>query len=94
MILTEFICTILGLVLSLMWIPFNITKQKNFSFDTFYTVHATRCSDSSSDAESTIAQVAVSLVFIIEMVIAVIILNVAHYKIRLHADQGTTGVDT
>ena len=67
MILTEFICTILGLVLSLMWIPFNITKQKNFSFDTFYTVHATRCSDSSSDAESTIAQVAVSLVIIIEM---------------------------
>ena len=80
MILTELTCTMLGLVLSLMWIPFNIMKQKHFSFDAFYTVHATGCL---SDTESTITQVAVSLVIIIEMVVAVIILNVAHYKIRL-----------
>ena len=54
-----------------------------WSIDAFYTVYATGCYNSSLDTDSTIAQVVVSLVVIIEMVVAVIILNVAHYKIRL-----------
>ena len=90
---TEFACTMLGLVLSLIWVIFNITWETHFSFDTFYTVHATEestkklCaleSESSSEWQLIIAQVVVSAVIISEMVVAVLILNMAHCKIRLH----------
>lgn len=80
---TELTCIILGLVLSLIWVPFNTTSNSHLSFDTFYTVHASGCFIE-YDMKSAIAQVCVALVIICEMVIAVIILNVAHCKIRLH----------
>ena len=83
---TELVCITLGLLLSLMWIPVNtIGDCKHFSFDIYYTVYASGCQDNRiiiSDPESIIA-VSVSAVVILEMVAAVIVLNIAHCKVRL-----------
>ena len=82
-VLTELGCVGLGLVLSLILVPFNAILNMHLSFDALYTVHATRCSVE-SDINSVSVQVSVAVVIISEMVVAVIVLNVAHCKIRLH----------
>jgi hypothetical protein len=67
-----------------MWLPANTAVEfKHFSFDVFYTVYASGCqANIISDVESEIA-VALSAVIIGEMVVAVIVLNVAHRRVRL-----------
>ena len=70
-----------------MWLPANTAIEfKHFSFDVFYTVYASGCQANDililSDAESVIA-VALSAVIISEMVVAVIVLNVAHHRVHL-----------
>ena len=84
---TELVCIALGLMLSLMWISIKtISGYKHFSFDLFYTVtsgcqfQTTKIiSQTNLDPELNIA-VTLSAVVIIEMVAAVIVLNIAYYK--------------
>ena len=87
---TELVCIALGLMLSLMWIIIKtIGDYKHFSFDLFYTVtngcqfQTTKIiSQTNLDPELNIA-VTLSAVVIIEMVAAVIVLNIAYYKARV-----------
>ena len=88
---TELVCITIGLVVSLIWLIFNFELNNHYSFDTFYTVHAIAANsnetcqpESDLDMVSFAAQAAVSSVIIVEMIVAVILLNVAHCKIRLH----------
>ena len=84
--ITELVCLVIGVMFSLIWLPANTAIEfKHFSFDVFYTVYASGCQANDiilSDAESVIA-VALSAVIIGEMVVAVIVLNVAHHRVRL-----------
>ena len=68
-----------------MWLPANIIDDfKHFSFDVFYTVYAmpSGClATTITDKEPAIA-VALSAVIICEMVAAVVVLNIAHCKVR------------
>lgn len=85
-ILTETVCVVVALAFSLVWVIFNVTLNKHFSFDVFYTTQASGLSfnHTHSDKESIAAQAGVSAVIIGEMVVAVTVLNVAHWKIRRH----------
>ena len=80
----ELMCIVLGILFSLMWLPANtIDDFKHFSFDVFYTIYASGSQATTiSDKESVIA-VALSAVIISEMVTAVVVLNIAHCKVRL-----------
>ena len=82
--ITELVCLVIGVVFSLMWLPANTAIEfKHFSFDVFYTVYASGCqANNISDIESVIA-VVLSAVIIGEMVVAVIVLNVAHRRVHL-----------
>lgn len=82
--IVELVCFVLGILFSLIWLPANTAINfKHFSFDVFYTVYASGCKATHiSDVESVIA-VALSAVIIGEMVVAVIVLNIAHHRVRL-----------
>ena len=82
--ITELVCFAFGVLFSLMWLPANTAINfKHFSFDMFYTVYASGCqANEISDTESVIA-VVLSAAIITEMVVAVIVLNFAHRRVRL-----------
>ena len=78
---TELACITLGLLFCLMWIPvYIIGDYIQFSFDMFYTTYANGCMN--LDIQSIDAIVALSAVIIGEMFAAVVVLNIAHYKVR------------
>ena len=83
--ITDLVCFVLAVLFSLIpWLPANFAAGfKHFSFDVFYTVYASGCQTNNiSDVESVIA-VAVSAVIIIEMFVAVTVLNIVHRRVRL-----------
>ena len=84
--ITELVCFVIGVVFSLIWLPANTAIEfKHFSFDMFYTVfYASGCqANDIFGVKPVIAAVALSAIIIGEMVVAVIVLNVAHRRVRL-----------